>query len=456
MTGKDGMTAALVVGCAGFLQSFDGNAVAVALPAMAHGFGVPALALGEVITAYLVGAAAALPLCGWLAERIGARPLFLAAIALFALTSVACGAANGVAALEGARLVQGCSGALLLPVGRIIVVGQSTSRETMLRAMGVMTTPVILGPLLAPPIGGLIVTVLSWRWLFLLNVPIALVGMALVARYVPRTPRPTPRPFDLLGTALLSSALAMATYGVSLAVVAQGRMPGLALIAAGLVATGGYLLHARRHAAPALPPALFARRTFAASNVGGIFPRMLVSAVPFLLTLQFQVGFGLSAAGAGGLVFASALGSLPARWLIGPLVARWSYRRVLAVNAVLIALSVAACALFTAATPRIVIMTVLALQGLIRSTQLVAMMAMSYSEIAPPETPAASTIASLSQQVAMSIGIAVAVAAVELGGGGAIGVQRAFVALGIVSLLSLLWTWGLPGRGAIQPRSITA
>ena len=454
----------LIVGCAGFMQAFDANAVTVALPAMAKGFASPPLALGIVITAYLVGAAAFLPLCGWAAERLGARRLFLAAIALFGITSIACGVANSLPLLVIARFAQGCAGAMLLPVGRIIVLAH-TPKGDMLRAMGLLTTPVMLGPLLGPPIGGLIVTFGSWRWLFFVNVPVALAGLALVRAYVPDIAARDVRPLDGRGAVLLSAALVGLTYGVSLAARPVSVLPGLALIAAGLVGATGYVYHARRHPHPIVAGSLFAIRSFAASNLGGLFPRLLVSAVPFLLALLFQIGFGLSAVQAGGLVVASALGSLPSRWLVSALLRRWSFRTVLTLNAIAVAATVAICAAFTIATPHWIIMGLLFVQGSLRSLQLVTLMALGYADVEPGELPAASTIASLSQQIAMSLGIALAVPAVEIGRMAShvstlspAAIAPAFLLLAGLSLASLLWFLRLPasagdhfGRHAVTP-----
>jgi EmrB/QacA subfamily drug resistance transporter len=444
----------LIVGCAGFLQAFDANSVSVALPTMAAGFHTQPLALGTVITSYLVGAAAFLPLCGWLAERLGAKRLFCAAIILFGLTSLACGVAPSLPLLILARFVQGCSGAMLLPVGRIIVLAQ-TPKADMLRAMGLLTTPVMLGPLLGPPFGGLIVTAASWRWLFFINLPVALVGLLLVILFVPEVAPGKPRPLDWLGLILLSAGLAGITYGVGLAAHRGSLSVALELIGAGLAAAIGYAIHARRHVHPIVPGHVFRVRSFSASNIGGFFPRLLVSAVPFLLALLFQVGFGLSAAEAGGLVMASAIGSLPARWLVSAGAARFSFRLMLQVNAVLVALSVTACALLTATTPHWLIMALLCVQGLCRSLQLVSLMALNYADIEATDMPAASTIASLSQQIAMSIGIAIAVPGVEFGRvmshGAAFGpstIAPAFLLLAGLSLLSLLWFRRLPADAA--------
>jgi len=439
------MLAPLIVGAAGFLQAFDANSVSVALPSMAKMLHSEPLALGSVITAYLVGAAAFLPLCGWLVERFGARRLFCTAIVMFLLTSLACGLSPDVQTLVLARFAQGCAGAMLLPVGRIIVLAQA-DKQDMLKAMGLMTTPIMLGPLLGPPLGGLIVTMASWRWLFFVNVPVALVGLALVICFIPEYPVGAQRRLDWRGAGLLSAALAGGTCGVGVIAHEGASFYAILIIAVGMAGALGYYWHARRFPHPIVPGHLFAIPTFSVANIGGLFPRLLVSAIPFLLALLFQIDFGLSAAKAGELVMASALGSLPARWLLGGLTAHFSFRQILYANTLLVGLGVSACAALTKTTPDWVIMALLFALGLTRSLQLVGLMALNYADIDNADMPTASTVASVSQQVAMSLGIAIAVPAAELGQAmGRTGsllpnpMAPAFLMLALLSLVSLFW-----------------
>lgn len=433
------------------MQAFDGSAVIVALPAIAKVFGVPALSLNLVITSYLIGATALLPVCGWAAERFGARTMFLVAVALFGASSLACGLATGLGWLIVARLVQGSAGALLLPVGRMIVLG-SAPKADFVRAVGLLTMPVMLGPLLGPPLGGLIVTVASWRWLFLVNVPIALVGLVLVWRFVPDIAGRRVRPLDWRGLLLLSLALIATTYGIGLASrPTVAPLAIVAIIAGGIACGAGYAWHARRHPDPILDFGLLRIPTFGATNVGGLFQRMLVSAIPFLLVLLFQVGFGLTPLEAGGLIFASALGSASGRPLLERALRRWGFRRLLTINSCAIAATIGACALLTASTPHVVIMALLFVQGMLRSLQLISLMTLSYADTDPRDIGAGSTIASLSQQAALSLGIAVSVIAVQvsqsLGGAptlDAATIAPVFVVLALLSLVTLLWIRRLP------------
>jgi EmrB/QacA subfamily drug resistance transporter len=457
------MIAAAVVGCAAFMQAFDTSAVSIALPKMAESFGVPVLSLNIVVTAYLIGATAILPLCGWAADRFGARAMFLLAVATFGLSALACGLATSLPVLLAARVMEGCAGALLLPVGRIIVL-RSIDKSEFLRAMSLLTLPVMLGPVIGPPIGGLIVTVASWRWLFFVNVPIALIMLALVWRFVSEIRSDEEVPVDLGGAVLIIFALAGLTFGI--AATTRADMPPW-LIAAVIVTGAGccllYFVHARRHQHPILDLRSLSVLTARVSVVGGTFTRMLTSAVPYLLAMLFQVGFGMTAVEAGGLVFASAIGSLVGRTVLNPVLAWFGFRRFLILNTWLIAASVAGCALITAGTPHIVILLLLFVQGLLRSLQLICLNTVGYADMPQRDFAAASTIASVSQQLSQSLGIAAAVIIVQI-------LQRAtavqtldahviapaFLAIAGLSLLALFWIGRLShdaGASMIQPRS---
>ncbi|SDC82749.1 drug resistance transporter, EmrB/QacA subfamily [Sphingomonas sp. YR710] len=456
------MIAATVVGCAAFMQAFDTSAVSIALPKMAASFGVPVLSLNIVVTAYLIGATAILPLCGWAADRFGARAMFLLAVATFGLSAFACGLATSLPVLLAARVLEGCAGALLLPVGRIIVL-RSIDKSEFVRAMSMLTLPVMLGPVIGPPIGGLIVTIASWRWLFFANVPIAVIGLLLVWRFVGEIRSDEKHPIDLVGAILIITALAGLTFGIAAATRAD-LPPWLigGVIVAGAVCSLLYIVHARRRPNPILDLGSLDVLTSRVSSVGGMFVRMLTSSVPYLLAMLFQVGFGMSAVETGGLIFAGAIGSLLSRGVINPVLTLFGFRRFLILNTVLIALLVAACALLTRGTPHVVILALLFAQGLLRSLQLMGLNAVGYADLPQREFAAASTIASVSQQLSQSLGIAASVIVVQL-------LQRmigvatldatviapAFVAIAALSMTSLHWMRQVPadaGAAMIKPR----
>lgn len=410
--GNSGLIATLV-GCAAFMQAFDASAVVIALPAMAREFAVEPLALNLTVMAYTIGATCVLPVGGWAADRLGARLLFLIAVGLFGLSAALCGLARDATELIIARTVEGAAGALLLPVGRIIVLNIAP-RDQFVSAMAMLTAPVLLGPILGPVLGGFIVTYASWRWIFFLQAPCALISLLLMARVLPRIRPQAARPFDGRGWTLLSLCLLFFTCGVGLAGRPSAAMWQAVVLAAAGIAYGIiYCRHDARHPHPIVDMAVLRLPTVKASNIGGLLPRMLVSASPFLLTMQFQIGFGLSAVDAGGLLFAVALGSLSGRWFLVPLIRRYGFTPVLNYSACAVAASVAWCGLFTATTPHAVILLALFVHGLLRTFFLTAIMTLGYADLDDTHFATASTLSSLSQQLAISGGIAISVFAIQ-------------------------------------------
>lgn len=448
---RTGMIAPLIVGAAGFMQTFDSSAITVALPPMAVDFGVTALSLNLVITAYLIGATTFLPVCGWAAERFGARRIFLFAIAGFGLASLACAISTSLPLLIAARIIQGCMGALLIPVGRIIIF-RAVPRSEVVKAASMLTLPVMFGPLLGPTVGGLLLSVGPWQSLFLLNVFMALLGYWSICKFIDDIPPDEPRPLDLKGYVLIALALVGISYGISMAAQENDSLlPALALVVGGLVCGALYWHHCRTQEHPILDLKVLHLPTVYVTNVGGIFHRMLVSAGPFLLALLFQLGFGLSPAAAGGLIFAVALGSCFGRFIVTPVARITGFRNFLAINCVALFLSMAVCALFTPQTPYLVILAVLFVQGFIRSAQIIGMLSLSYAEASDRELAQVSTITSVSQQFSLSIGIAVSVIAVHAAqnmlGEPDVSVAAlgpAFVIVGALCLLPLFWLMRLP------------
>jgi EmrB/QacA subfamily drug resistance transporter len=449
----------LIIGAAAFMQAFDASSVLVALPRMAVEFGVPVISMNMVVVAYLIAATAFLPVCGWAADRFGARRMFLVAVAGFGLASLGCILAPSLGWLISARVVEGCMGALLLPIGRIIVL-RGVEREDFAGSLAILTLPVMLGPLMGPTLGGLIVDLASWRWLFGVNIIVAVIGLWAVMRWVDEVPPQRGGPLDLPGFLLIGAALVGLTYGLT--ALARSLLPlpvALGLLVGGALCTFAYVRHCRRHAAPVLDFSSLRLPAVRATNIGGLFQRMIVSAVPFLLILLFQPVFGLDARTSGGLLFAGAMGALLGRWLMQPIVARVGVRRFLLVNSVLFASTVALCAAIGPQTPHLAIMALLFAQGAVRAAQLIGMMTMSYQGVPDREFGSVSTIASVSQQFALSIGIAIAVG--MLSGmqalTGTMDLSReviapAFLLMAGLSLLSMLWFWPLPDEMGRKPR----
>lgn len=448
---RTSVIAPLIVGAAGFMQTFDSSAITVALPPMAVDFKVTALSLNLVITAYLIGATAFLPLCGWAADRFGARRIFLLAITGFGLTSLACALSSSLPVLILARIIQGCMGALLIPVGRIIVF-RAVPRKEVVKAVSILTLPSMFGPLLGPTIGGLLLSVGPWELLFFLNVAMALLGYWLIHRFIDDIPAQNPQPLDTKGYVLIALALVGISYGITTAAQDDSSLvTSLSLLVGGGACGLLYWQHCRSQTNPILDLTLLRMSTVAATNIGGIFHRMLISAGPFLLALLFQLGFGLSPAAAGGLIFAVALGSCFGRFIVTPIISVTGFRNFLALNSVALFLSMAVCAVFTHQTPYPVILCVLFVQGFLRSAQMIGLLSLSYAEATERELGQISTITSVSQQLALSTGIAVSVIAIHttqtmLGEANVTAdvLAPAFVFVGALCLLPLLWLMRLP------------
>lgn len=397
-----------IVGCALFMQMLDSTVVATALPAMAQSLQTTAVRLNVAITSYLLAVAVFVPVSGWAADRYGARRVFAAAIALFTLSSIACAMSHSLAQLVAARVVQGMAGAMMVPVGRIILL-RVVPKQDLLKAMSFLSIPALLGPVIGPPLGGFMVTYMSWHWIFLINIPIGIVGIALVRRYVPEIREASTPRLDWLG--FLLSAVCLATLVSAFEALGHSLVPplvvtGLALV--GLACGGLYVWHARRAAHPILDLTLLREPTFAISVLGGNLCRFAVGAMPFLLAVQLQVGFGLSPFSAGLITFASAAGALLMKFVATPIVRHFGFRRVLTVNAVLTGLFIMACAAFTPGTPVWLLIGILLVGGFFRSLQFTGVNTLTYADIAPERMSSASSFAAMAQQLGISLGVGVA------------------------------------------------
>lgn len=440
-----------IIGSANFMQTLNANSINNALPAMAHAFGVDALRLNLAITAYMLAAAVFLPISGWLADRFGARRIFLIAIVLFAVTSAGCGLVDSLPQLISFRLLQGCAGAMMAPVGRLVLL-RSTPKNELVSAISVLTMPALLGPVLGPLLGGAIITFISWRWIFFLNLPVAIAGVLLVRRFVPDVKAQHVGPVDWTGIMLTGVSLAALIFGFEN--LGRDALPPIAvagLFAAGFAALGLYGLHARRAANPIIDLKVFRIPTFQASVVGGAFFRLMPGATPFLLAMLLQVGFGMSAFAAGGMTFVSGIGSLVMRTTAARVLRRFGFRSVLLVNGVVSAVTFAACALFTPTTPQWLVMAALAIGGFFRSLQFTSLNGMAYADLEATQMSRGTTTASIAQQFMQSVSIGLAATLLHF-----IMAQRGharlqwndvtpvFALLGFATLLSLVWFLRLP------------
>ncbi|MCK6453804.1 MAG: MFS transporter [Alphaproteobacteria bacterium] len=401
------MLAASIVACALFMESLDGTVIATALPQIAESFDVSPIRLSLAITAYLLSLAVFMPASGWFADRFGARTVFRAAIAVFTLGSILCGMSDSVAALTASRFLQGAGGAMMVPVGRLVML-RSVEKRQLVRVMAYLAMPALLGPVLGPPVGGFLVTYASWRWIFFLNVPIGILGMIMVSAFIDNHRDPAAPPLDRLGFGL--SALGLSGLMLGFETVGRGGVPALApflLIALGAVLGVLYLRHMTRTAQPILDLTLFRVPTFGLATAGGSLFRIGVGALPFLLPMMLQVGFGMSAFASGMLTFTAAIGAITMKAAAQPILGRFGFRRVLVVNALVCGAFFVSYATFQPTTPAWAIVALLLSGGFFRSLQFTAVNALAYADVPPGRMSRATSLSGTMQQLSLSFGVAV-------------------------------------------------
>jgi EmrB/QacA subfamily drug resistance transporter len=437
---------ALTVACAFFMEMLDGSVIATALPQMAGSFHENPVNLSIGMSAYLLTLAIFIPSSGWMADRFGSKTIFLSAIGIFTVASVLCGISNSLLEFTTARIVQGIGGAMMVPVGRLVVL-RGTAKSDLVNMMQFISTPGLIAPMLGPPIGGFITTFSSWRWIFFLNVPIGVLGLALVAAFMVNHKDEESRSFDWPGFVLSGAGLASLLFGLD-----QLGRPSIAPVITALLIGGGAVvcafafLHFRRATHPLIDLSLFRISTFAISTLfaGSAF-RVVIGTTPFLWPLLFQVGFGMTAFASGSLTIACAVGDFGMKFFSKRVLRRFGFRQTLVVNGVLVALTILACATFTASTPIVVIAIVLFLVGVLRSVQFGSFNALTYGDVPADRMSAASSLASTIQQMAFGVGVAYGALVLHLsaqvngsrGGGFTVNdFHLAFVATAALALIS--------------------
>jgi len=404
----------LIVATALFMENMDSTVISTSLPAIAAALGTNPLALKLAVTSYLLSLAIFIPASGWTADRYGTRNVFRAAIAVFVLGSIGCAASHSLQEFVLARIVQGMGGAMMTPVGRLIMV-RSIDKRRLLNAMALVTIPALIGPICGPPLGGFITTYASWHWIFLINVPIGIVGMALASRFIANIRVERPDPFDFIGFLLSGCAIAGLAFGLS----AMGLefLPTsvvASLLAVGAVSAVGYLIHAGRTPAPILDLNLFRLPTFRASIFGGFLFRLGIGALPFLLPLLLQVGFHLTPFESGLITFTTALGSMFMKAAVASVLHRFGYRNVLIYNALISSAFLMACASFVQGMPFAAMIAILLSGGFFRSLQFTSINTIAYAEIEPAKMSRATAMVAAAQQLSLSTGVAVGALVVEL------------------------------------------
>jgi EmrB/QacA subfamily drug resistance transporter len=404
----------LTIAAALFIEQMDSTIIATSLVDIAKDLGTSPVSLKLALTTYLLGLTVFLPISGWAADRFGARTVFRLAILLFTLSSFACGFAQSLEWLVVARGLQGAAGAMMVPVGRIILL-RAVEKKDLLDAIAWLTIPALVGPVLGPPLGGYITTTYDWRWIFWINLPFGAFALALATWLMPEVKAETPQRLDVKGFLLSGLGLSLAVFGFT--VMGRGLFTGwqvAAMIVVGLLLLAAYVVHALRADAPILDLKLFRVASYRFSVMGGSLYRIPVGAVPFLIPLMLQIGFGLSAFEAGMITFASAIGALLMKFTVAPLVRRFGYRTVLVWNGLLCFALVAAQAFFTVTTPHILIFVVLFASGFSRSLQFSSLNTLACADMTQKDIAKANALYTVLQQLFLAIGVAVAAMLLDL------------------------------------------
>lgn len=406
---------AIIIAVALFMQSLDSTVVTTALPVMSRSFHVDPLYMSVAITSYLISLSVFIPASGWVADRFGARQVFRIAVIIFTLGSMLCGISPDLLSLVAARVLQGLGGAMMVPVGRLLLL-RSISRAQMVSAMAWLMIPSLLGPVIGPPLGGLIVSTISWRWIFFINVPIGLIGVVAVSLFIPDT-REEGRGGKLDSIGIILSGLAMALLMIGMETIGRGLVSvywSILAFIGGFVACGFYALHARYETNPVLDFSLMRIPTFSVSVLSGSLFRVAIGAMPFLLPMMLQLGFGESPFTSGLITFSAAAGALLMKTTARPILARFGFRAVLIWNGVIAASSVSVCALFNPGWPVWVMDILLFSTGFFRSLQFTAYNSIAYGDIPRTRMSAATTLYSTIQQISLTLGIVVGAATLEI------------------------------------------
>jgi EmrB/QacA subfamily drug resistance transporter len=447
----------LIIATALFMENTDSTVIATSLPAIARALATNPLTLKLAVTSYLLSVAICIPASGWTADRFGASNVFRIAIGVFVLGSLGCAASSSLNEFVLARIVQGVGGAMMTPVGRLIMV-RTVDKKNLLNAMSLVTVPALIGPICGPPLGGFITTFASWHWIFLINVPIGLAGIVLAWRYIPNVHVEHRDPFDFLGFVLSGLAVAGLAFGLSAMGLESLPVSAVAaLICIGAISAVAYVVHARRTPAPILDLNLLRLKTFRASIVGGFLFRLGIGALPFLLPLLLQIGFNLTPLQSGLITFTTALGSIFMKAAVASVLSRFGYRNVLLYNALVSSAFVLACATFIPGMPFWGMILILLSGGFFRSLQFTSINTIAYAEIEPAKMSRATAMVAAAQQLSLSTGVAIGALAVETTlwlkhttTMTAADFPAAFIVVGLISASAILVFFQLPADAGAE------
>jgi EmrB/QacA subfamily drug resistance transporter len=433
---------ALLVAGAYFMEILDATVIAPAAPHIAADLGIPPVTVNVAITAYVLTLAVLIPISGWLTDRFGARRVFVTAIAVFTLASAGCAAAVDLPMLVATRVLQGIGGAMMVPVGRLVVI-RTTAKTDLVRAIAYLTWPALVAPLVAPALGGVLSTYASWRWIFLINVPLGLAALVLARRLVPDFRADNAGPLDWRGFLLAAAGIAALVVAMESIGAPHPDRPFaigvLVLAAAGLAGTVHYLLHVRQ---PLLDLRIVRVRTYRVTALGGSIFRAVITAIPFVLPLFFQLGFGWSAAHAGLVVIALFAGNVGIKPATTPLMRRFGIRTVMLGSVIASAACLVAMAFLQRSTPMLVLLTVLALSGIFRSIGFTTYNTVAFADVPADRMTSANTLMSTVQELGAGLGVAVGALLVRFGDpvaaafglrdGGDVAFRVAFVVLAVI------------------------
>lgn len=450
----------LIVACALFMEQVDATVISTSLPAIAADLHEDPVALKLALTSYLLSLAVFIPASGWAADRYGARTVFRSAIVIFTLGSVLCGLSTSLADFVLYRIIQGLGGAMMVPVGRLVIL-RAVPKSELVSALAWLTIPALIGPVIGPPLGGFITTYFNWRLVFFINIPIGLLGVFLATRFIENVRAEDVPPLDLKGLVLSGVGLSGLVFGF--AVLGQELLPlwlVVLVLGVGALSLIAYVRHARRTPHAVLDLNLMRYPTFRACLIGGSLFRIGIGALPFVLPLLLQLVYGLSPFASGLITFAAAAGAIVMKVTAARILDALGYKRVLTVNALVSSGFIATYAFFTISTPYWLIVALLLLGGFLRSLQFTALNALSYAEVQEQEMSRATSFASVAQQVSLSTGVALAGLVLELmrGGQNQVHVTQedftvAFLVVAAVSAVSVFNFVRLPKNAGTELRS---
>ncbi len=421
------------------MENLDGTVISTSLAAIARDLHEDPISLKLALTSYLLALAVFIPASGWVADKFGTRTVFRAAIIVFTAGSILCGLSSSLGGFVMARIIQGMGGAMMVPVGRLLLL-RTVERHNLVRAMSYLTFPALLGPMLGPPVGGFITTYFHWRYIFWINVPIGILGITLVTLFIDNVKDADVGKLDVPGFVLSGIGLSSLVFGLT--ILGRGFAPTwavLALMAFGAIMVGFYVRHANNTVAPIIDLALLKVQTFRVSVTGGSLFRVGIGAVPLLLPLMLQIGFGMSPLQSGLTTFIAAAGAMAMKATASPILNAIGFKRVLVVNGLVGAVFVGMNSLFSPATPLLLILAALLVGGFFRSLQFTGINAIAYADIDTDRMSAAVSFAAVAQQLALSVGVAVGAGVVQVmraRHGGALDLSDFHWAFAVVALLS--------------------